>query len=401
MSKKGSKNKKNSDSQRHLYLDTNILWPFSISLDHPLIQILLNIAEQWNIKIFIPKVCYLEWIQSKKEDIEKDKKKIKDGVDDLKKKYLFNEINLENTSFNRIFRNAKLVLDQNLKKNNINIINTGEIDINRLIKMSIQKKKPFEKKGEKGFRDSVVLFSILNHAKDFNKNCWFITNDEGFRGKNVKKLEKEYGVKLILFKSIPEFKEFIEKIESIIIEKFGEAKLKELTEFLESEKQAIKKFIQEKGKFDLMALNMFLKPSISDYAFLLQSFSSPQGRLTEPNIIELKKIDLLDNKATSLPVETKKELIPIYFDVILKLHVIVEWVFTSFSEEKITLSGIESSYSEPSTSGKITEEEIQEKFPIYGTIRKKEGKYSELILTQVGTPFPPSFSESTFKSPKK
>ena len=87
MSKEASKKKENNESRRVLYLETNILWSFPISFDHPLIQILLDVAEQWHFNIVIPEVSYLEWLQSKKEDIEKDVRKIKTGIVDLKEKY--------------------------------------------------------------------------------------------------------------------------------------------------------------------------------------------------------------------------------------------------------------------------------------------------------------------------
>ena len=72
MSKEQNQEKDKKDSQRGIYLDTNILSPFSISLDHPLLQILLDVTEKWGFKIYIPEVVYLEWLQKKKENIEEN-----------------------------------------------------------------------------------------------------------------------------------------------------------------------------------------------------------------------------------------------------------------------------------------------------------------------------------------
>lgn len=401
MSEEKSKKKEKKKSRQFLYLDTNILWSFSISFNHPLLQILLEVARLWGFKVAIPEVAYLEWLQKKKEDIENDLKRIETSIINLKEKYLFEEIELENVTAPKILEHAKTILDQNLKDRDITILETGEIELDRLINMSILKVKPFEKKGEKGFRDSVILFSILNHSKGLNKDCWFITNDKVFISDDVTKIAEERGIKLVIFESIQEFKETFEKIKLKIIKEVRKERLAKLKDFLMSKKGDIEEFVKKEAKFDLTALNMFIKSQFPDYTEVLRTIHSPPRRTTTSNITKLNGIELLDITAPSLPIETDKEVVPVYFNVKLKLVVTVEKVFAPVFEERININGIESSYSERSATGQITFEEIEAVFPVYGAFKIKEGEYTELALTHIGTSYPPSFLEVASEPPKK
>lgn len=388
MSKEAIQKKNNNNSYSPLYLDTNILWPFSISFDHPLIQILLELSIQLKIKIFLPEVVYLEWLQKKREDIESEVNQILNSIKYLKNKYLFDEIEIGKTTATDIFNHTKAIIDYNLKNNNIEVIKIGKIDIEKLIAMSIQKIKPFEEKREKGFRDSVILFSILNHAKSLNKNCMFITDDRVYQDEAVSKIAKEYGVELIIAKSILDFKEIIESLRYKIAQNVRAEQLNLIKVFLESKKDDIERFIREEGKFDLSKLSLIIKTETPDFENLLSLIHDPPGRISFPIIRKLNRIDLIDIVVYSLPVETSKELIPLSFTAKLKLNMTIERIYTSVFEETISLNKIESVHHRPSSTGQIADEEIEENFPIYATVKKEEGKYTELILKQVGTPFP-------------
>jgi hypothetical protein len=81
----------------------------------------------------------------------------------------------------------------------INIIESCAVDTKKLIDMSLKRVRPFEKKGEKGFRDTIILFTILGHAKSKGSSCFFISNDRVYTHPDVERISKENGVDIYVF----------------------------------------------------------------------------------------------------------------------------------------------------------------------------------------------------------
>jgi len=401
MEKRNNKEIKPQGPIYPIYLDTSILWHFSISLNHPHFSILIEIAKKWNFNVYIPEMAYLEWLNSKKKDIQASLGRMISNKNDIEEKYLYSGIGLSEVTVKEIFEHSKSILDKNLKINKVETIETSDIDLRKLINMSVQKIRPFEEKREKGFRDSVLLFTILNHAKSLNAPCTFISNDKVFKHDDVKKNAAEEGVEFFLFESIEKFKETTEKIKQHIIQEVRESKLKELENFLQNKQEKIHEFIREKGKFNLTQLNMLIKPQFPDYEEMLKSIHRPSQLLTIPNIIKINNIDLTDIRAPSLPVETEKEFIPVYFNVKLKLQVTIAGTYSPYFDKRISVEGIEFKETEFQSGAQITEEEIEGEFPIYASIKVTDGKYSELLLKQIGSPWPSMLAENIWKSSKK
>jgi len=378
-----------NNKKEAIYLDTTILYPFSILLDHPLFSILLELSKKWHFAVYIPEVSYLEWIRSKKVEIENHLTSIKTRLNNLKSKYLFNKIDLDMLSAEEIFNKSKTVLDENLKKNNIEIVKTCEIDLDTLINMAINKIRPFEEKREKGFKDSVILFTILNHAKKENNICYFISNDNIFAHEDIESLATEKGVEYCLFKSIETFKEYTERAIIKIVAGYKERELAKLEKFLKSKKQQISEFIKEEGKFDLYQLNnLLITPSRlpENMENMLKIIHRPPRQVfTVPNIKKINNIDLLEIKASSLPVETENEFIPLYFLVKIKFYVTVEWTTPQyFGGKRIGIEGIDFYDFEVPKETQTSEEILEGKFPIYASIKTENSIYTELKLQEVG-----------------
>jgi len=375
-----------NNKKRAIYLDTNILKQFSILLDHPLFSMLLELSKIWHFAVYIPEVAYMEWISSKKVEIENNLTNIKAGLNNIKSKYLFNEIDQDKLSVKEIFDKSKSVLDENLEKNNIEIVKTCEIDIDRLINMAINKIRPFEEKGEKGFKDSVILFSILNHAKKENNICYFISNDKIFAHEDIKSLVAETGVEYHLFSSIETFKEYIEKEIIKILAENKKDELAKLEKFLKSKEQQISEFIKEKGKFEFYELNhLLIIPSLLSENMLEIIHKPPREVFTIPHVRKINNIDLLEIEAPSLPVETKKEFIPLYFLVKIKFYVTVEWTTPqNRGRKRVGIEGIDFSNFGVTQEIRISEEVLEGKFPTYASIKTENSIYTELKLKEVG-----------------
>ena len=86
----------------------------------------------------------------------------------------------------------------------IEVIETPKnISIRQLVTMAAFKIRPFEDKREKGFRDTVILYTILEDAKKRNiKDCLFITEDKIFAHEDVQQIIKKYRVNIDIADSL-------------------------------------------------------------------------------------------------------------------------------------------------------------------------------------------------------
>jgi len=122
-------------------------------------------------------------------------------------------------------RDVEKLLRKFLSHTSVSIISTPHnIDIEELIHMSVNKIKPFEETGEKGFRDSVILFTIFEHAKnERNGSHLLVANDGVYQESDVTMLAEKHNVKLLVAPSI-------QKAHSMLEEFLGDATKEEIEE---------------------------------------------------------------------------------------------------------------------------------------------------------------------------
>jgi len=133
-----------------------------------------------------------------------------------------------------------------LDDNEVGIVQTpDDIDIKELISMAVNKKKPFVEKGEKGFRDTIILKTILSHAKgQGDVSHILVANDRIFSDSAVVDTINEAGIELVTVGSLKganvEFEEFAKKV-NIFIESYEKLILRT---YLMSEKTQILEFVK-------------------------------------------------------------------------------------------------------------------------------------------------------------
>jgi len=394
-----SDDKEKTTENSPVYLDANILFPFSITLENPVFQILLEIAKFWEFDLYLPELAYHEWINKKRDDIEVNVNKIINSYKYLENNYELTPIDIDKISGQDIFTKSITVLREYLSQKNVNIIESCSIDTKKLIDMSLNNVRPFEEKGEKGFRDAVILFTVLGHAKSINKSCTFISNDRVFGHDDILDIAKEHGVKISVYKSIEEFKESMESLKWKIVEMYKKDELKKLTEFLRTRTEQIADFIRDQGKFSIMTLNMLFGLEAPDFTKLFMTIHEPPEPPATPSVIKINNIELLDITAPSLPVETETNIVPVYFLVKLRFHVSVERTYlpTYLYDRKIGLHGVENSASGVTYRRELSEEAIEGDFPIYANLRMDGGVYKDLELKMVGENRFPMLGKELFK----
>ena len=112
------------------------------------------------IPIFVPEVSFLEWIAKRKEKINEYIMDVETGLVEMSK--LFDYVSNINWKKNKkdIIADTEAFTRRIIESVGINVIETPQINLKKLLLMAVDKAKPFEKKGEKalGIRLTYLLY---------------------------------------------------------------------------------------------------------------------------------------------------------------------------------------------------------------------------------------------------
>lgn len=242
-----------------VYLETSILRKLPLDVATAELVRLIEICKALEIPIAVPMVALDEWVASRKLDfVEKagSYESATEKLTTLKEKYL---IYIDLPSFDSLIlpKDKKSISDEietmlksRLRDIGIIAAETPNIKLELLLKMSIDKVRPFEEKGEKGFRDSVILFTILEYAKKLPVGFHLlVTEDQVFNHPDVNQTASDHNVKLVVVRSI---QEAIDKLNNFIGEVLRQHDAKRkiiLKHFLDSHREEISEFISEQRSF--------------------------------------------------------------------------------------------------------------------------------------------------------
>lgn len=231
---------------KSVYLESSALCGSERSYPHfALIGGLRDLCERLSVPLFVPDVAFQEWTRHCRNCVENDLKETSRLLRQLSN--LFGPISLEWMKDRKDkTREVEKLLREFLSHSSISIISTPHnIDIEELIHMSVNKVKPFEIKGEKGFRDSVILFTIFEHAKnEQNGPHLLVANDTVYKEPDVTALAEKHDVELVVTSSIQEARSILEEFLEEKIKAEIEAKSLTLKSFLDANTDTITEFLK-------------------------------------------------------------------------------------------------------------------------------------------------------------
>jgi hypothetical protein len=186
-----------------------------------------------------------------------------------------------------------------LTANGIEVIDTTPIPLTQLVDLAIKHIRPFEQR-DKGFKDTLVLYSILDHARrSGGTTVLLLANDEVFRHTDVHKLAEERGIHLDVISSIDQGISFLEEALDIAVKAFYEMRASRLRDFLLGQRDTVLPRIRSETEIDPWSFGL--------------------GKLTEVKKVEL--VDVLSPLAGFLPNGVRKGRVRVYF--LAKLRAIV------------------------------------------------------------------------------
>ena len=150
---------------RGVYLETSILRKLPPEITTAEFSRLVELCKLLKIPIVIPEVAFQEWISQIKEDFVKNVENVEKSLEAANKLLKIDTHIKWPKKREAMIKKVEKNLITQLTDLNIVIIKTPRISLKLLLKMAITKTRPFEERSEKGFRDSVILFTVLDNAK--------------------------------------------------------------------------------------------------------------------------------------------------------------------------------------------------------------------------------------------
>ncbi len=169
-----------------IYLDANALLqlPESEENEHAY-HAFRALAEKWQAPIYAPDVAVCEWKQRKLLDLRNNARQVRTSWRRLSRFMTLGEPPaLDDGELSDCVLHA---LDELLETFGIRAINTPRnVELAEITDMAVRKVRPFEEKGEKGFRDTVILMTLIEHMRTGGlKNALLVSGDEVYDHQDV------------------------------------------------------------------------------------------------------------------------------------------------------------------------------------------------------------------------
>lgn len=166
---------------RKIFLDTTELYTLGPQLDNVELAQLQQLRKWLHFDVLISEVSMLEHIREQK-------RYLRTAVHSLSKaQKALETFSIPPGDLAQLAERGKdflenrfdLHLRQLASEREIGIIPLPTVDLETLLDMSLNYKPPFERKGEKGFRDSLIMFSIMQTIQGRPEdNALLVTNDK-------------------------------------------------------------------------------------------------------------------------------------------------------------------------------------------------------------------------------
>lgn len=233
---------------RSIYFDTNIIRRVGFTSPVGSFLELKEWSEKIKAPLVVPEVVWMEWLYDFNENVKKMSAQVKDNlrnieilIEQKQKKF-----NLPDDYTERLI----LVIKKKLKSWSVNMADTPKnISLEDLVTMAAFKIKPFEEKKEKGFRDTIILYTILEDMKQKGiKDGLFITDDSIFAHEDVDKIIKKYHVNLTIRSSLEETVNYLKEVNDKVVKKYMEIKKQKLLGFVKTKEKEVFEFVKEKSE---------------------------------------------------------------------------------------------------------------------------------------------------------
>lgn len=144
-------------------LDTNILYN-DFRMNGSLFNILLGSKDKLGIKVKVPELVFQETVNKYSEKLKSDIADLEEDTTALEKK-LGRQINneIKDLDIKEETENYRAYLKEKFENNDIEIVNTPNVELNEIIEKDLNRKKPFSKSS--GYRDYIIWRTVARMGR--------------------------------------------------------------------------------------------------------------------------------------------------------------------------------------------------------------------------------------------
>ncbi len=166
-----------------IFIESTSLYQLGARLETVDLAKLIEIRDSLGIRLCVSEVSWLEYVRHRKREIQAALRQIAQSQSGLAAyDQQFGGLEDAREKATHLLDGIEAFLVERAGKLRLEIVPTPNIDMNRLLRMSIDCVAPFEESNEKGFRDSVIMFTVLSTVRGRPEdNCMVITADKLMR----------------------------------------------------------------------------------------------------------------------------------------------------------------------------------------------------------------------------
>jgi hypothetical protein len=362
-----------------VYLDTNVLRQVSHGVSNVDFIELRKHLDSIKASLFVPDVVVKEWIQQRVEEVLKQIENLRKGFHNLG--HLLNREPGKYEESEEFEATLEREMRQYLDSAGIELVPTPKnIQVETFIEMAVKKVAPFKREGEKGFRDAIILFTIIEHMKGSGyRDAILLSADKIFAEDAVTTRLKNNGLNVLVAKNLADANGQMKKQIDAAVKSF-----------IEEEEQTIKAFLVEHSDqiFDYVLKNAQVSESFLSRreGLIGMDFSVEAVLAVRPK--EISKVSLghtVSNETLPEGVEPITFSVSTEFDLHVREYGL-SWLWF-FNQPKFPLSEPESfpktKFRSPAPS--VEQRTVTREITVEATILKADDGYSDLQLLRVIT----------------
>ncbi len=196
---------KGSDAKwpRIVFVDTNVLYSLGSQFEHVDFAELLELREILGFALAVPTVCWLEYLRQRRVEIDTCLQSLRKSAS------LFRRLGLKIDQFSESEQLLKAFdlekhFGEKAKSLGISLLGLPVVDVHKLLKMAVDRTAPFQESGEKGFRDSLILFTCLDTIRKRPELRALAITDDRKLGEALVQFAPEYETEINVVSNLSE-----------------------------------------------------------------------------------------------------------------------------------------------------------------------------------------------------
>ncbi len=199
---------------KRIYIESTALIQLGQKLENVDFEKLLELRDSAGLRIYVSEVSWLEYVRKRKKDLAFFVESCSKAERVLEKHgRSIPEIGVALDKAKEYLANIDAHYRERAQKRSIEIIPLAPVDLGRLLRMSIECTRPFEEaedeSKEKGFRDSLIMFSILESLRGRPEECALVITQDQLLAEAFNSHATEYGMNLVVVRTLDEATTYI------------------------------------------------------------------------------------------------------------------------------------------------------------------------------------------------